>query len=188
MSLNLEIWGLLLHLQFVQKYDFQNAALNTLVFFFQPTAYMWSLWQFTQTLLLPVLTFIFKKNEWNLTMLSIRKWKIANMLEMGNREVKRAEIWDSGTTVEHNGYLWPDGVQGHFASFIALVSNLISSNIGTKFTSVISTAAVKQSAKAHGPLVYVFFQRLFQFYEWMWYHVLRGCSAYEGQIGDKPPF
>ncbi len=43
MSLNLEIWGLLLHLQFVQKYDFQNAALNTLVFFFQPTAYMWSL-------------------------------------------------------------------------------------------------------------------------------------------------
>ena len=41
------------------------------------------------------------KTHWHLTLWSMGKWKLVNILEMANGRAKRSEIWDSGVIVEH---------------------------------------------------------------------------------------
>ncbi len=67
-----------------------------------------------------------------------------NGLKFETRVILEIHIWDSIELVFYNVVL---------GSFRANVPNVISSNICAKFTTVLRIAVVKQSAKAHGPLV-----------------------------------
>ncbi len=58
--------------------------------------------------------FFFMKKDWNLSLWSMGKWQIANILEMANRRVKRSENWDSSTITPCMGYLWAFSVKRYF--------------------------------------------------------------------------
>ncbi len=88
-----EFWGHLVHLRFFRKCDLQRAFFSTMMIFLKQTFCRCFMWQATLKSLLEILKFKIqnywtkKKKKWNLTLWSMGKWKMANIVEMANPKI-----------------------------------------------------------------------------------------------------